>query len=123
MAFGGSRYLEVGLNLLVTPAKSISKIIPVLRSFPSAAAPACDHTFIHGMSSAARGDESRPGHHSTKDVNVRGLPYRTSAKFLDFLTPLSPLPEFYTLIVNKFGSFFEPLPPSVRTSYMEAPLT
>ena len=51
-----------------------------------------------------------------------GLPYMTSAKVLDFFTLPPPLSEFYELHVLKFGVFSDPPPPSVRTSYMEAPL-
>ena len=56
-------------------------------------------------------------------ILVGVLPYMTSAKFWDILTPpYPPLSEFYVLFVRQVGVFSDiPPPTSVRTSYMEAP--
>ena len=53
---------------------------------------------------------------------LRELPYMTSITFWDFLIPPPSLFAKSTLFVREFGVFLGPLPPSVRTSYMEAPL-
>ena len=46
----------------------------------------------------------------------------TSARFLDFLTPLPPLSKIYILKICKIGEFIDPpLPPSVWTSYCMPP--
>ena len=49
-----------------------------------------------------------------------GLPYMTSTQFWDRLTFFPSLSA--KSILRKFGEFFDPLPPSVWTSYMLAPL-
>ena len=46
----------------------------------------------------------------------------TSTRFWDFFTPPPLRPQnLYYLFVRYLGSFSTPTPPSVRTSYMEAP--
>ena len=42
----------------------------------------------------------------------------TSTEFWDFFHPLSAKS---VLVFRKFAAFLDPLPPSLRTSYMEAP--
>ena len=52
---------------------------------------------------------------------ARGLSYMTSTEFWVILTPSPSLSAKSILSVHKFGTFPEPPPPSVRTSYMEVP--
>ena len=53
---------------------------------------------------------------------LRGLPYMTSAKFGILLPPTPLCPNFMYCLSAKLRYFLTPPPPpSVRTSYMEAP--
>ena len=60
--------------------------------------------------------------HFGRWMGVRGLPCMTSAKCLGFFYP-NPLCLYFMYCLSaKLGYFLTPLPPSVRTSYMEAHL-
>ena len=52
---------------------------------------------------------------------VRGLPYMTSAKFSDFLTPSPIVTVTNQLMVFLSSAFLRTPPHPLRTSYMEAP--